>query len=87
MSTFVTWFSLALSDSIIVQSIDESGTYFIKDSVKPGTFVAASAFSRFAAIYGLNEDIRFGQNCSKVERHKFGRITQGNWVCVPKIFY
>lgn len=90
LSTLASWFTLAISDEIILQSIDESGTYFIGDLVKKGTFTAASAFSRYAAIYSLTPSdggIHFAKGCSTVNSTAFGYITQGNWMCTSKIFF
>ena len=90
LSTLQAWFTLAISDHIILQSIDESATYFIQKTIPEGTFTAASAFSRYAAIYSLSPSqggLRFAQNCTVIDGAKFSYITQGNWVCKSKIFY
>ena len=90
LSTLQAWFTLAISDQIILQSIDESATYFIQKTIPEGTLTAASAFSRYAAVYSLSPSqggLRFAQNCTIIDSTKFGYITQGNWVCKSKIFY
>ena len=90
LSTLLSWFTLAISDHIILQSIDESKTYFVQKTIPEGTLTAASAFSRYAAIYSLTPSLgglRFARNCTVIDSSKFGYITQGNWVCKSKIFY
>jgi hypothetical protein len=90
LSTLASWFMLAISDDIVLQSIDESGTYFIGNLLSKGTFTAASAFSRYAAIYSLtpsNGGLHFAKGCSTVNSTSFGYITQGNWMCTSKIFF
>ena len=89
-STLISWFTLAISDKIILQSIDESDTYYIKGIYKKDTFTAASAFSRYAGIYSLSASdggLYFAKNCTALNTSTLSYITEGNWVCRSNIFY
>jgi hypothetical protein len=47
-----------------------------------------SAFSRYAMIYGLGQDmIRYGIGCTSVNKTILSRQTQGNWICDPRTLY
>lgn len=71
--TVATWFMLALSDSMVVQTIG--------DLSAP---VPTSAFSRYAAIYGLQSrgGMKNARDCgSAMAFHALGSRQQGNWFC------
>ena len=99
--TFVQWFMLSLSDKIVMQSLkndpDANSPYHaVSDETrvldaeykKYGSQGPISAFSRYAAIYGLQKDgLRYGLGCKAINRTALSWQTQGNWLCGPKLFY
>ena len=73
--TLVHWFTLALSDKIVIQSI------IAADSK---THIPPSGFSRFATIYALQQDApAFGLSCSHGDKLLMSQLNQGNWICDP----
>lgn len=72
LHTTVYWFLLALSDRIVTQTFGEFNA-------------PASAFSRFAGMYGLRNDwpIHTGRYCGEEETSlaRLSRFHQGNWFC------
>ena len=92
LMTLLHWFMLSLSDKIIMQGLVVAPGSWSEDSTpedgssKQGAQQGSiSAFSRFAAIYGLNIDNSFyGLSCSHGNRTFLSRQTQGNWLCDPK---
>lgn len=98
LSTSLHWFMLSLSDKLVMQGLIKpdkgSGSYF--EDVPPSDGSpqlsqeqgSISGFSRFAGIYGLNEDIsRYGLGCNSVNKTALSKQTQGNWLCNPKQIY
>lgn len=93
--TVLHWFMLSLSDKIIMQGLvigpGSSSVDSLPDdgSTKPSAQQGSiSAFSRFAAIYGLQgENSIFGLSCDHGNRTLLSRQTQGNWLCDPKRIY
>ena len=99
--TFVQWFMLSLSDKIVMQSLrnnlDANSPYHaVSEETKAldalykqyGSQGPISAFSRYAAIYGLQKDgLRYGLGCKSVNKTALSWQTQGNWLCGPKLFY
>lgn len=71
------WFVLALSDTIITQTVGEY-------------HMPTSAFSRFAGIYGLAPDpFRSARHCSEPPTPTFvlAQLPQGNWFCTYDLNY
>ena len=71
------WFILALSDTIITQTVGEYN-------------MPTSAFSRFAGIYGLAPDpFRSARYCSEPPTPTFvlAQLPQGNWFCTYDLNY
>jgi hypothetical protein len=102
VSTFVQWFVLSLSDSIVLQSLkfvekpeydlwhEYSDATKVREAgfakVEPGGPI--SAFSRYAAIYGLKSDnMLYGISCTPANRSALSWQTRGNWMCDNKLFY
>ena len=95
MTTLHHWFMLSLSDKIIMQAQiiipgsradDQTPEDGRPKQVAPQGSI--SAFSRYAAIYGLNVDSSlFGLSCSHINGTALSRQTQGNWLCDPKSIY
>ena len=99
--TFVQWFMLSMSDEIVMQSL-QTNIDVISPYHEPSPSTAAldseyakwartgpiSAFSRYAAIYGLRKDsMRYGLGCGSVNKTALSWQTQGNWICDPKFFH
>lgn len=90
--TLLHWFMLSLSDTLILQAliIDDPHSIY-HDPPIPGHDQEQgpiSAFSRYAAIFGLStSDMRYGHNCKQTNSYKLSRQTSGNWVCNPKRFF
>jgi hypothetical protein len=94
LQTSVHWMLLALSDHIVMQSMEVGEAHHkspYSDTVKEGASLESppiSAFSRFAALYSLSPNvITFGSHCDPVNQAKLSHQTQGNWVCNPKMFF
>lgn len=99
--TFAQWFMLSLSDKIVMQSLkknpDANSPYHaVSEETKAldalykeyGSQGPISAFSRYAAIYGLQKDgLRYGLGCKSINKTALSWQTQGNWLCGPKLFY
>lgn len=68
LETCAYWLLLSVSDVIVTQTDNR---------------VPISAYSRYAAMYGLMGDsLRDGRNCSSVySRSEMSRTHQGNWFC------
>lgn len=69
----------AVSGSAIEEIPDRLNRSHVQGSV--------SAFSRYAAIYGLHKDVRYGLACYPVDSNVFSKTTQGSWICNSKNFY
>jgi hypothetical protein len=102
VNTFVQWFMLSLSDAVVLQSllhVDKPefsiySEYSAATREAEATFAAVepggpiSAFSRFAAIYGLHRDsMVYGLTCRAANRTALSWQTRGNWMCDNKLFY
>lgn len=94
LSTFLHWFMLSLSDKLVMQGLIKPVSTLYGDVPSDGKTLLAqeqgsiSAFSRFAGIYGLNEDIsRYGLGCQPINKTALSKQTQGNWLCNPQILY
>ena len=75
------WFMLALSDQIVMQSVER--TYNGYSYVTP-----ASAFSYYAAVYSLKNDaIRYGAHCHQPVQRNASRLPAGNWFCHGDLLY
>lgn len=97
LSTTSQWLMLSLSDTIIMQSLHSNPG--MVSPYKPRSPETArlvtieeqgpiSAFSRYAAIYSLSPDVmRYGLNCTAVNKKNLSRQTMGNWICDPKMFH
>jgi hypothetical protein len=71
LTTVVPWFVMSQSDFFFIPSKDRNGTE------APG-----SAFSRFAAIYGLKENSMIsGRTCNPIPRSPLSRKHHENWFC------
>lgn len=96
-NTLLQWFMLSISDMIIMQSLviaDLTSTYHDEQKFSstgeliPPEQGPISAFSRYAAIYGLSShESRYGITCNQTNSIKLARQTLGNWVCDPKLFF
>lgn len=95
IQTTLHWFLLSLSSKIVMQGLvkppEGSGSMFedIPDGVNRSHVQGSvSAFSRFAAIYGLYQDSsRYGLGCHPINSSILSRTTQGNWICNSKHLY
>lgn len=94
LQTSVHWMLLALSDHIVMQSMQFVESHLKSPYTDTEVDIASlesppiSAFSRFAALYSLSPNvISFGSHCDPVNQVKLSRQTQGNWVCKPKMFF
>jgi hypothetical protein len=76
LQTIVSWFVLALSDSLIVQKMEPP-------KKGPMVYAPVSAFSRHAAMYGLisGGSFRYAASCLPVGTAELGLTDHGNWVC------
>ena len=88
--TMFNWFQLAMSDVLIVQSgrkkkekRNYSGEEKKEKKKEKELRAPASAFSRYAAMYGLLDDanLRFARECVEVDTFKIGWSDNGNWLC------
>ena len=94
LDTTAQWLLLSLSDYLIMQSMihttvsapfEDVTHYASKDMYQSAPI---SAFSRYAMIYGLGQDmIRYGIGCTSVNKTILSRQTQGNWICDPRTLY
>ena len=101
MMTYIQWFMLSLSDYIVMQGLlvndaVPSPYHAASDPTRQIDRMMSryakqgpiSAFSRYAAIYGLSEDIlRYGLDCRSVNKTALSWQTQGNWLCDAKFFH
>lgn len=96
LSTTAQWLMLSLSDTIVMQSLQTNYQSVYKPKspetaslpAPPEELGPISAFSRYAAIYALSPDVmRYGLNCTAVNKTVLSRQTMGNWVCDPKMFH
>jgi hypothetical protein len=98
LSTTSQWLMLALSDTLVMQALQPN--FDVNSPYKPKSPETAnlpsppeelgpiSAFSRYAAIYSLSKDgMRYGRNCTAVNKRVLSRQTMGNWICDPKMFH
>jgi len=99
LSTSSQWLMLALSDALVMQALEPNTA--VDSPYKPKSPETAnlantpadelgpiSAFSRYAAIYALGKDVmRYGNNCTRVNKKNLSWQTMGNWVCDPKMFH
>lgn len=93
-NTLVQWFALSLSDVLITQEMDAqrgdspySDPLAVRATVEREGPAPISAFSRFAAIYGLSShELRYG-HCKVTDPIALSHYTHGNWMCTPKIFF
>ncbi len=85
LSTLAQWFVLSWSEYIVTQSTRAPLVEHLDFAKQEAPL---SAFSRFAAIYGLHMDnMRYGRDCAPHDLHRLSHQTQGNWVCNPRQFY
>jgi hypothetical protein len=94
MITSIHWIMLALSDHIVMQSMEVGAAHHkspYSDTIKGEVHLEPppiSAFSRFAALYSLSPNvITFGTHCESINQTRLSHQTQGNWVCNPKMFF
>jgi hypothetical protein len=98
LSTTSQWLMLALSDTLVMQALqpnlDVNSPYKPKSPetahlpTPPEELGPISAFSRYAAVYSLSKDgMRYGRNCTAVNKQVLSRQTMGNWICDPKMFH
>jgi hypothetical protein len=92
--TLLHWFALSLSETIITQALvaEVSGSIYHDPQVgtvdNPLERGPISAFSRYAAIYGLSmHRVRFGRGCLTINATRLSHQTSGNWVCTPRKFF
>lgn len=86
LATLSRWFTLAKSQAIVTQFRVEPQSDRHMTVAK--TASPMSAFSRFAAIYGLNaHNMRHGDPCKPVDANSISQQTHGNWICDPRVFY
>jgi len=98
LSTTSQWLMLALSDVIVMQSLQPNAAVdspYKGKSPETAALVAPpeelgpiSAFSRYAALYALEPDVmRYGLNCTRVNKRNLSWQTMGNWLCDPRMFH
>ena len=95
VQTTLHWFLLSLSNKIVMQGLVKppvvrgSAIEEIPDGLNRSRVQGSvSAFSRFAAIYGLHKDAsRYGLDCHPIDSNVLSRTTQGNWICNSKHLY
>lgn len=89
--TSAQWMLLSLSDHIVMQSLLPTTDLNYHDPISANHVLQPppiSAFSRYAAIYSLSDDVfYYGLTCSSINATALSRQTQGNWVCNPKTFF
>lgn len=93
VETVTTWFALAASDRLVVQSYVSSDE---TTSNSPRTvLLASSSFARYAMLYSLSpETVSFAPRCAAGkgsyppdEVARVSRLAQGNWVCTGGAIY